>query len=169
MRKFALTVFTVLAVPAAAQPVVNPGNSHYAALAAPQPFIASGELTAKAAAAKAAWKGTLTPVPLVTAPPFRVFLEYRGDATPPSLHQKEAELVYVLDGAGTLVLGGNLTDPKPGPDGAITGSEVIGGETLLLTKGAYVFVPAGTPHHFTEVSPWNGLTVTTTFFPMPGQ
>src|SRR5678815_193593 len=45
--------------------------------------------------------------------PYRVNMEHRVMDQAASVHEKEAELFYVLDGAGTLVTGGKLVDEKP--------------------------------------------------------
>ena len=48
--------------------------------------------------------------PLLRLAPYAVNLEYRveGIDTPATVHEKEAELIYVVDGAGVLTTGGKL-------------------------------------------------------------
>src|SRR5436853_83129 len=52
--------------------------------------------------------------PVVRLGPYTVNLEYRvsGLAAPASIHEVEAELFYVVDGAGTAVTGGKLRGEK---------------------------------------------------------
>jgi hypothetical protein len=52
--------------------------------------------------------------PLLRLAPYAVNLEYRveGIDTPATVHEKEAELIYVVDGAGTLTTGGKLVGEK---------------------------------------------------------
>src|SRR5215471_18720561 len=49
---------------------------------------------------------------IVRLAPYNANLEYRvpGIDTPATLHETEAELVFVVDGAGTFVSGGKLTE-----------------------------------------------------------
>src|SRR5436190_20133073 len=50
--------------------------------------------------------------PILQAAPYSVNLEYRveGIDTNPNIHDVEAEMVYVVDGAGVLTIGGKLKD-----------------------------------------------------------
>src|SRR5580704_19507842 len=52
--------------------------------------------------------------PLLQAAPYNVNLEYRvkGVDTTPNIHETDAEIVYVVDGAGTLTVGGKLLGLK---------------------------------------------------------
>ena len=52
--------------------------------------------------------------PLLRVAPYTANLEYRvkGVDTTPNVHEHDAELVYVIDGGGTLTLGGRLRDRK---------------------------------------------------------
>jgi glc operon protein GlcG len=68
------------------------------------------------------------------------------------LHAKDADIIYVLDGAATLVTGGALVDPHNIADDEVRGKAIDGGETRKLVKGDVIIVPAGTPHWFKEVS-----------------
>ena len=45
---------------------------------------------------------------LLQLAPYTANLEYRGAVGPAAVHEKEAELFYVIDGSGTLVTGGKL-------------------------------------------------------------
>ncbi len=79
--------------------------------------------------------------PLLRLAPYRANLEYRieGVDTPATIHEKEAELIYVIDGAGTFTTGGKLS-----------GTGVEGGTSRKISKGDYIFVPENTPHSFTK-------------------
>src|SRR6476660_2759223 len=48
--------------------------------------------------------------PILQAAPYNVNLEYRvqGIDTNPNIHEAEAEMIYVVDGAGVLTVGGKL-------------------------------------------------------------
>lgn len=68
------------------------------------------------------------------------------------VHTKDADIIYVLDGAATFVTGGALVEPHTIAADEVRGKEISGGETRKLAKGDVIIVPAGTPHWFKEVS-----------------
>ena len=75
----------------------------------------------------------------------------RDQAGMVELHEKDADIIYVLDGTATFVTGGTIVDAKTIAPGEIRGANVNGGETRRISKGDVVIVPAGTPHWFKEV------------------
>jgi glc operon protein GlcG len=68
------------------------------------------------------------------------------------IHTKDADIVYVLDGAATLVTGGTAVDAKVTEPDELRGSSINGGKAHELKKGDVIIVPAGVPHWFKEVS-----------------
>ena len=66
----------------------------------------------------------------------------------PAVHPAEAEYAIVLEGAGTLVSGGAMADPKVKNPNLIEGSQIDGGVTRTLGAGDVILVPAGVPHWF---------------------
>jgi uncharacterized protein GlcG (DUF336 family)/mannose-6-phosphate isomerase-like protein (cupin superfamily) len=75
----------------------------------------------------------------------------RDEAGKVEIHEKDADIIYVLDGTATLVTGGTIVDAETIAPGEIRGANVNGGETRRISKGDVVIVPAGTPHWFKEV------------------
>jgi glc operon protein GlcG len=67
------------------------------------------------------------------------------------VHLKDADIIYVQEGAATLVTGGTVVDPKNVASDEIRGAQISGGETRQISKGDVIIVPAGTPHWFKEV------------------
>jgi mannose-6-phosphate isomerase-like protein (cupin superfamily) len=90
---------------------------------------------------------------ILQAAPYNVNLEYRvhGIDTNPNIHDVEAEIVYVVDGAGVLTIGGKLKDERRTNDKNRTGSKLEGGTPRRIAKGDYVLIPENTAHSFTEV------------------
>jgi mannose-6-phosphate isomerase-like protein (cupin superfamily) len=90
--------------------------------------------------------------PLLRLAPYAVNLEYRveGIDTPATVHEKEAELIYVVDGAGILTTGGKLIGEKQTNAINLSGTAVEGGTPQRISKGDYIFVPENTPHSFTK-------------------
>ena len=129
-----------------------------------QIYASPADVAAAIARAKAA--KTLKAVVVVAVSPFHVAVEYRANPTPASLHEKNNELISVLEGSGTMIIGGRLKDEKRRDDANLNGSGIDGGTSYALVKGSYVFIPAGTPHYFAAVGK-DGLTITTTYIPKP--
>jgi uncharacterized RmlC-like cupin family protein len=71
------------------------------------------------------------------------------------------EVYYMLEGAGTLVTGGALVEPKRVPADSrvvtqingpsISGSRIEGGTRRRIAKGDVVIIPGGTPHWWSEI------------------
>lgn len=101
--------------------------------------------------------------PIVRVPGYRAQLEFRTGTTSPSIHNNANELIYVMKGTGTLVMGGTLNNARPqGPNQA--GDGITGGQNYPLTEGAFVMVPFGTPHGIGTTDP-NGLQLFTMSMP----
>src|ERR1043166_7791473 len=67
-------------------------------------------------------------------------------------HEKDADVIYVLQGTATLVTGGEVIDGKTTAPDEIRGSSIKGGETRKISKGDVIIVPHSTPHQFIEVT-----------------
>jgi len=89
--------------------------------------------------------------PLVNGPDLLVSGSHREKAGQVEVHDKETDVIYVVDGEATFVTGGTAVGLKQTKAGQSIGTEVTGGESHHLTKGDVIVVPAGTPHWFKEV------------------
>jgi len=89
--------------------------------------------------------------PLVTAPDLLVQGSHRDKAGQVEVHEKETDVIHVIDGEATFVTGGTMIGGKSTKAGQMMGSDIKGGQTHHLTKGDVIVVPAGTPHWFKEV------------------
>ena len=96
--------------------------------------------------------------------PYNVSMEHRVMVATASIHDKEAELFYVIDGGGTIVTGGKLINPTKNGDNS-TGSGVEGGTAKKLSKGDFVLVPEGVPHWFSVID--GELTMMSLHLPRP--
>ena len=76
------------------------------------------------------------------------------------VNDRTTSIFRVLDGAGTLVTGGKLTNPEPlspdDPDLKLVGSGSRGkgiqnGQSHRIRKGDVVIIPAGVPHGFSAI------------------
>lgn len=82
---------------------------------------------------------------------YMVHASRREDAGSVEIHEKNADIIYVLGGGATFITGGTIVDPKTVAAGEIRGREIQGGQTRKLAKGDVIIVPEGTPHWFKEV------------------
>ncbi len=78
-------------------------------------------------------------------------MEYRASVGNAAVHEKEAELFYVIDGSATLVTGGKLVDEKRTDATNLAGSAIQGGTPREIAKGDWVLVPENTPHQFNPI------------------
>ena len=88
---------------------------------------------------------------LVTAPDLIVLGAHRNGAGQVEVHDKETDVMYVIDGTATFVTGGTMIGGKTSGPGQQRGSDIQGGQTHHLAKGDVMVVPAGIPHWFKEV------------------
>jgi mannose-6-phosphate isomerase-like protein (cupin superfamily) len=128
--------------------------STVAALAqAPKTFASASDVDALIAKAKADHKDgqALIAQRILQLAPYNVNLEYRMSVGPASIHEKEAELFFVIDGAATLVTGGKLTEEKRTNAENLSGAGIEGGESRHIAKGDYIIVPENTAHWFGKI------------------
>ena len=127
----------------------------------------SAKEVSAAVAASAAKQGTNANAGtrVFTLPPYNVNIEHRI-AVPQgaAIHDKDAELFYIIDGTTTIVTGGKLVDPTRNGDN-VAGKSIDGGTSQALAKGDFVLVPAGVPHQFTNIT--GTLTQMALHLPMP--
>ena len=89
--------------------------------------------------------------PLVNASDLLVSGSHRDKAGQVEVHDKETDVIYMVDGDATFVTGGTAVGLKSTRPGQSIGTDIKGGETHKLTKGDVIVVPAGTPHWFKDV------------------
>jgi mannose-6-phosphate isomerase-like protein (cupin superfamily) len=67
------------------------------------------------------------------------------------LHRRDTDVFYVLEGAATIVTGGEVVDGKTTTADEVRGPSIKGGKPQRLAKGDVLIVPQGVPHQFTAV------------------
>ena len=158
------TIFTVFFLAALApQPAAqNPAP-------APKLFASSADVTAMMAKAKSERKPDQPNFaqPIVQLAPYTASLEYRvgSVAAPASLHEREAEMFYVVEGTGTMITGGKLKEERRTNPENLSGTGIDGGNRRRVAKGDYIMVPAGVPHWFGEID--GALVLMSIHLPMP--
>lgn len=158
MMRSALAVIVALFVIGAADPDAQTTSGVY---------VGGGDLTAAVARTVAAGaKQSDTPIRTIDVHGTHVGVGvlYRAAGVSPagsSSHDKVTEIYQILEGAGTLVTGGDIVNPQRrasaselvgavnGP--GVSGSSIRGGTSRRVAKGDMIIIPAGTPHWFSEV------------------
>lgn len=125
-------------------------------------FTSSAEVQSLLAKAKSEWKEGQVMVAehILTLAPYTVNLEYRPVEGAVAVHEKEAELVYVIDGTGTLTTGGTVVGEKRTNAANLSGTAINGGNAQAIGKGDVTIIPENTPHQF---KPSGGPLVLMTF------
>ena len=79
-------------------------------------------------------------------PRHKAALSFRSRSGEVEVHDKFADLFYVLAGATTLVTGGKVTGARTIAPGETRGDAIEGGTRQELKPGDLAHVPAGAPH-----------------------
>ena len=122
--------------------------------AAPKTFASAADVAALMAKAKSDRKQDQANFiqQILQLAPYNVNLEYRGAVGPAAVHEKEAELFFVIDGSGTLVTGGKLAGETRTNAENLSGTGIDGGASRNVAKGDYFIVPENTPHWFSKIN-----------------
>jgi len=88
---------------------------------------------------------------LVTRPDLLVSGSHREAVCQIEVDDTETDVLYIMDGEATFVVGGKMVGGKLSRPGQWLGSDITGGETRHIAKGEVFVVPAGIPHWFKEV------------------
>jgi glc operon protein GlcG len=67
-------------------------------------------------------------------------------------HEHSVDVMHVLEGDATVVLGGEMRDVREVAPGELRAASVEGGERLDLRPGDVLAIPNGVPHQFVDVS-----------------
>lgn len=158
------------AAPSAATPAASTlpqAPAPQAAAAMMKTFASAADVQALLAKAKSERKEgqVVAAEHILSLAPYVTNLEYRPVEGAVAVHEKEAELVYVMDGSGTLTTGGKVVGEKRTNDANLSGTAIDGGTAETINKGDFAIIPEGTPHQF---KPANGaLVMMTMHVPRP--
>jgi mannose-6-phosphate isomerase-like protein (cupin superfamily) len=85
------------------------------------------------------------------------FVAYRNGNGEAEIHEKQADLLMIRSGEGTVLVGGKIVEGKPsGPD-EIRGKSIEGGTRYPIAAGDILYIPANTVHQFV-VEPGKSFT-----------
>ena len=78
---------------------------------------------------------------LLETPGYKIDAGRREGPGAPELHEREVDVIRVVEGAATVVTGGE-----------IRGDRIEGGKERRISEGDVVAIPSGVPHQFVEVT-----------------
>jgi quercetin dioxygenase-like cupin family protein len=88
---------------------------------------------------------------MAATPDFSIAAGRRDKPGVPEWHERDHEVMYIVEGEATIVTGGTMVGAKETRPGQRSGTSITGGTTHKLTKGDALAIPAQTPHWFKEV------------------
>lgn len=153
MRTFTRTLIAIFASFAFVAPALAQ-SAKYATPTPAFPYVAGKDVAAAVEKLKRAKKdGQVFDLELFKGmEPYIGLVQYNTGTYLAQLHEKDAELFYVLEGAGTAVMGGKLVNEKPGQgEGNFTGTDVAGGKEIKVAKGDILVAPPATVHWFKDI------------------
>ena len=89
--------------------------------------------------------------PLLENDLYKIHASRRDAAGVAEVHERDTDILYVLEGTASFVTGGRIVDGVEIAPDEIRGPRIEGGTTRTLAPGEIVVVPNGTPHWFEAV------------------
>ena len=99
-------------------------------------FASADQVQALIAKAAAMPPQAVISLPVVSTGPQKVGLDYRTGPGVAAAHKGQDELIWVVQGSGTILLGGTITDP----------TKLDGATPRHMAKGDVLMIPMDTPH-----------------------
>ena len=90
--------------------------------------------------------------PLLETADYKVHASRREAPGKAEVHERDTDILYVLEGEATLVTGGAIVSGRLTAKEELRGDAILGGEPHALVPGDVIVVPHGVPHQFTEVT-----------------
>ena len=89
---------------------------------------------------------------LLDAPTYKIDAGRREGPGEVECHEHVVDVMHVLEGAATVVTGGEMIGPREVAPGELRAGAVEGGTSHQLRVGDVLAIPNGVPHQFVEVS-----------------
>lgn len=85
------------------------------------------------------------------------FVAFRNGNGEAEIHVKQADLLLIRSGEGTVLVGGKIVEGKPSGTDEIRGKSIEGGTKYPIAAGDVLYIPANTVHQFV-VEPGKSFT-----------
>jgi mannose-6-phosphate isomerase-like protein (cupin superfamily) len=82
---------------------------------------------------------------------------FRNGPGEAEIHVKQADLMLIRSGQGTVLVGGKVVEGKPTGTDEIRGKSIEGGTKYPIAAGDVLYIPANTVHQF-QVEPGKSFT-----------
>jgi glc operon protein GlcG len=89
---------------------------------------------------------------LLDAPAYKIDAGRRDAPGEAEYHAHTVDVMHVVAGSATVLLGGELREPRDVAPGELRAAAVEGGERRELREGDVLAIPNGVPHQFVDVS-----------------
>ena len=76
------------------------------------------------------------------------FVAFRNGNGEAELHVKQADLLLIRSGEGTVIVGGKMVEGKPSAPDEVRGKSIEGGTRYPIAAGDILYIPANTVHQF---------------------
>jgi mannose-6-phosphate isomerase-like protein (cupin superfamily) len=76
------------------------------------------------------------------------FVAYRDGSGEAEIHEKQADLLLIRSGSGTVLVGGKIVEGKPTGPGEVRGKSIEGGTRYPIAAGDVLYIPANIVHQF---------------------
>jgi mannose-6-phosphate isomerase-like protein (cupin superfamily) len=76
------------------------------------------------------------------------FIAFRNGSGEAEIHVKQADLLLIKSGSGTVLVGGKIVEGKPTAADEIRGKAIEGGTRYPIAAGDTLYIPANTVHQF---------------------
>lgn len=123
-----------------------PALALYAAAPAGFNERTAADLKAKAAQLKASMKNGLGNETVANWGTHQLVVIHREKSGQSEFHEKQADVIVVRGGSGTILIGGKMVGGKTTAPGEIRGDSIDGGEAHELKEGTIMHVPPQTAH-----------------------
>jgi glc operon protein GlcG len=89
---------------------------------------------------------------LLDEPAYKIDAGRREAPGEAEYHEHTVDVMHVVDGTATVILGGELREPREVAAGELRAPAVDGGERRALRQGDVLAIPNGVAHQFVDVS-----------------
>jgi uncharacterized protein GlcG (DUF336 family) len=89
---------------------------------------------------------------LLDTPGYKIDAGRRVEPGEVEYHEHSVDVMHVVQGAATVVTGGEMRDPREVAPGELRARSAEGGNAHELAEGDVLAIPSGVPHQFTDVS-----------------
>jgi len=76
------------------------------------------------------------------------FVAFRNGNGEAEIHEKQADLLLIRSGQGTVLVGGKIVEGKPSAPDEVRGKSIEGGTKYPIAAGDVLYIPANTVHQF---------------------